>query len=213
MVASWPSSVARSANRTSSLSQVLERQLAVDAAVVRMRERGHGERRSVEGVALPDGQRAVGGDGARFGDLAVDGVVELRVRQPAARAVLEGQVPLVPRARVVLVDDAARHGERIVFETTRGTELDGRWIGGELGDLADFAQIQIPANEHRSAVRADRLHGSGPPELDRRAAVRARCPWCGHQWSRASSVTSVSTIMSTTSPKNWGSILSAVSVG
>ena len=213
MVASWPSSVARSANRTSSLSQVLERQVAVDAAVVRMRERRHSERRALKAVALPDRQRGVGGDVDRLGHLPVDGVVEQRVRQPAAGSVLKGQVPLVPRARVVLVDDAARHGERIVFEPARGADLDGRRIGGELGDLADLAQIEIPAYEHRPAVRADRLHRSGPPELDRCAAVRARRPRCGHQGSRASSVTSVSMIMSATSPKKRGSILSAVSVG
>ena len=75
--------------------------------------------------ALAHCQRGVGGDVARLGDLPVDGVVELRVRQPAAGAILKGQVPLVPRARVVLVDDTACHGERIVFDTARGADLDG----------------------------------------------------------------------------------------
>src|SRR5206468_4284003 len=63
-------------------------------------------------------------------------VFQLRVGKPTAAPVVEDQVPLVPAALLVLVEDPAHHHERLAAVNAFGGDLDGRTVGGQVRDLA-----------------------------------------------------------------------------
>src|SRR5690606_6299656 len=108
----------------------------------------------------------------------------LRIRQPAAGAVHEPEVPLVPGAVLVLVDDAAGDRERLAFEAATRADLDGGWRERQVGHLAHRLEIDVAPDDDGAAVGAGRLHGAGPAELDGGGAVRAGADRARHRWAQ-----------------------------
>ena len=97
----------------------------------------------------------------------------LRVGEPRAAAIVHHDVPFVPATLFIFVKNAAGHDESFVFVDAFGVELDRRTIGREVGDLADFFDVDIGANEDALAILADGLHAAGPLKRDFGAAIRA----------------------------------------
>src|SRR6185503_8814905 len=102
------------------LVPVLEEQLAFDAGVGCQRHRHRLEDLPVDDDILAEGWNFL------HLLLALPGYGELRLRiaQPAARVVREADVPFVPVAELVLVDDSPDDGECILLEASFRAELD-----------------------------------------------------------------------------------------
>ncbi len=179
MVAKWPSADLRSANSTSDLSQVLERQLPFDAAIFRARDRGQLKREIPERVGLADLQFTRRRQRAGTRDPR-DGILRLGVGQPSARVVAEDEMPLVPRAVFVLVDDAPGDREGVALKPPARADLDGRAGERQVRDDAHRLEVDVVAHDDGPAVPAHRLHRARPAELDGRRAVGARGDGAGH---------------------------------
>ncbi len=108
-------------------------------------------------------------------------IFTLSVGEPGACAVVHHDVPLIPAALIVLVKDAADHHERFVSVFALGIDLDGRAVRREIGNLADFFQVHIGADEDAFTVFANGLHAAGPAKNDLSAAVRTIGSWLGHR--------------------------------
>ena len=126
---------------------------------------------NVNWLAAEDFARAAGSAAGRYQKR--DGVLQLRVGEPAAGAVRKNDVPLIPAAAFPLIEDAADAPETICRDTFLRSQADGRRIGRQIGHLADVLQIQIGAHQNRVAEGAHGLHRARPAELDWRAATRA----------------------------------------
>ena len=96
--------------------------------------------------------------------------------QPAAAAVGEERVPLVPAAIGIGQLQAAEQREGLALEDAAGAELQRRVVVEQLGALADAAQRVALAHQRRAAEAAHRAGRRGRAELDRAAAVRTRGP-------------------------------------
>src|SRR6185295_13838426 len=101
-------------------------------------------------------------------------VAAVVLAQPAAAAVVEERVPLVPGAVGVPVLQPADERERRALVASRGAELQRGVVVEQLGALADAAQRVAVAHDGAAAEAADGESRCGRAELDRRAAVRAR---------------------------------------
>ena len=155
------------------LVPVDERQFAFDAPVARVGDGGDRERAVVERVTVcPTETLSIDGSAAGVARRR-DRVLGLGVRQPPALAVRKDQMPLVPAAVVVFVDDAADDGEGPSFQAAFGANLNRRAVGRQVADFAERFEVDVVAHDHGLAVGTDRLDRTRPPELDRRAAVRA----------------------------------------
>src|SRR5207237_7145520 len=90
-----------------------------------------------------------------------------------ACVIRETDVPLVPVAALVLLDDAADDDECLPLESSLRAKLDPRHRRRHVAYLTDAFQIEVMSHEHRFAGRAARLHRARPAEDDFGAAVRA----------------------------------------
>src|SRR5437879_9390719 len=135
---------------------VLKGQLSFDAAVVSL---GDGTDRV--GFVVPHKLFANLG---RLRQLAArrgegDDVVVLRIREPGA-TVIHYQVPLVPCALVVLVNNSSDSHKRMMVVHALSADLNGRTIWWKVSDLADFFQINVSTNQDGFAVFADCLNAA-----------------------------------------------------
>lgn len=113
-------------------------------------------------------------------------VLVVVLRQPAAGAVGEQRVPLVPaavdvvltarlcEAWTVAVLQAPDQGEGAPLPLPGCAQLQRRMVGEQLGALADLAQGVAVAQHGAAAVAAHRHRRGGGLERHRRAAVGAR---------------------------------------
>ncbi len=161
------------------LVPVLERQLPFDAAILRARDRGQLKREIPERVGLADLQFTRRRQRAGTRDPR-DGILRLGVGQPSARVVAEDEMPLVPRAVFVLVDDAPGDREGVALKPPARADLDGRAGERQVRDDAHRLEVDVVAHDDGPAVPAHRLHRARPAELDGRRAVGARGDGAGH---------------------------------
>src|SRR6476646_9317221 len=104
----------------------------------------------------------------------------MRIGEPGARAVVHGDVPLVPAALVVLVQNTSNDDERFVAINAFRVELNRRTVRREIGHLADLFEIDVGAHQYAFAVRTNRLNTAGPFENNLRAAVGTVRDGLGH---------------------------------
>src|SRR5579864_3098886 len=160
------------------LVPILERKLPSHAPIVSARDRRHFVSKTAphELAGTPDLGRQ------RFGWFRQkrNGVFQLRIREPAAGAVVKYDMPLVPAAVFVFVENAADHLECFRAIHSLRADLDGRNFARQIADLADLFKIQIPPNQNGAAVLTRGLNRSGPAELNSCAAVWAVSRWLAH---------------------------------
>src|SRR5438445_4306332 len=135
---------------------VLKGQLSFDAAVVSL---GDGADRV--GFVVPHILFAHLG---RWRQLAAscgegDDIVVLRIREPGATAI-HYQVPLVPCALVVLVNNSSDSHKRMMAVHARSADLNGSTIWRKVSDWADLFPIILSSNRDGFAVFADCLNAA-----------------------------------------------------
>src|SRR5439155_733879 len=116
-----------------------------------------------------------------------DAGLRLRIGQPAIRAVVEADMPLVPAALLPLVHDPSDDLERLLVIPSGRAELDGRARRRQVGHRTDLLEVHVLPHQNRATERAHSLHRARPAELDPGAAVRAGRLRSGHA-PRAGSV-------------------------
>jgi hypothetical protein len=158
----------------------LKWQFAFDAAVVRWSDDTHGVALVAPGELLADVELGGGGKIRRFRREGKR-VFTLRVGEPGAGAVVHHDVPLVPATLIVLIKNSANHNKRLVAVLAFGIDLNGRTVGWEIGDLADFFQVHVGADEDALAKIADGLHAAGPAKNNLGAAVGTVGDGLGHR--------------------------------
>src|SRR5262249_35559643 len=156
------------------LVPILKRQFPFDAFVMRDGDCSDDVSFAIPGVLLLDLNLSGARQrlrrnfcGEQYGEFV------LRVGKPRAAAVVHDDVPLVPAALLVLIEDAAGDDERFIFVDALGVELDRRAVGWEVSDLADFFYVNVGANEDAFAVGANGLHAARPLKCNFGAAVWA----------------------------------------
>src|SRR5580698_7802917 len=108
------------------LVPVLKREFAIDAFVMSDGDRGDDIRLTVPYVLLIDLNLCGARKGLRWHfRWERDGELVLCVREPRAAAIVHDDVPFVPAALFVFIQDAAGDDERFVFVNTFGVELNG----------------------------------------------------------------------------------------
>src|SRR4029077_1569687 len=161
---------AKIGKRDVGLVPVLKRQLALDAAVMSWRNHGQGVSLIVPGILLADldlcgGWQTGGIAGER------DRIFVLGIGEPGARAIIHGDMPLVPAALGVLIENAADGHEVFIAIYAFRMELDRRTVRREVGHLADFLEIDVRAHENAFAILTNRLNAAGPLEDNLCAAI------------------------------------------
>src|SRR5258705_304231 len=68
-------------------------------------------------------------------------ILELSVGKPSALAVVENDVPLVPAALFVFVEDAPHHHERLAGVDAFARDLEGRAVRRQVGDLSYALEV------------------------------------------------------------------------
>jgi extradiol dioxygenase family protein len=96
-----------------------------------------------------------------------------RVAQPAASAVVEQQIPLVPHAGFIAQLDPANDIECARTLAARGADLDRRIVLEYRGHLAEVLYIAFCLEHGGLAKLAHRHDGGMRAELNGRAAARA----------------------------------------
>jgi len=124
----------------------------------------------IPGELLPDMHLCSSGKVRRFRSQR-QRIFALRVGEPGACAVVHHGVPLIPAALIVLIKDAADHNKRFVTVLAFGIDLNRRAVRREIGDLADFPQVHIRADEDAFAIFANGLDATGPAKNDLGTAV------------------------------------------
>src|SRR5580698_9580814 len=108
------------------LIPVLKREFAIDAFVMSDGDRGDDIRLTVPYVLLIDLNLCGARKGLRWHfHWERHGELILRVREPRAAAIVHDDMPFVPAALFVFIQDAAGDDERLIFVNTFGVELNG----------------------------------------------------------------------------------------
>jgi len=156
------------------LIPILKRKLAFDAFVVRDGDGGDDVSFTVPCVSLLDLNLRRGGRCLRRHFRSErDREFVLRVGEPGATAVIHHDVPFIPAALLVFIQDSAGDDECFVFVDAFGIELNRRAVWRQVGDLADFFDVHIGTDEDAFAVGTDSLHAAGPLKSNLGSAVRA----------------------------------------
>ena len=81
-------------------------------------------------------------------------------------------MPFVPVALLVVVNDSPNRRECFVVVCPFGSDLNGRTIRRQVGNLSDFLQIDISAHQDGFAVLANSLHAARPAKNNLCATIR-----------------------------------------
>src|SRR5437868_2609653 len=157
------------------LAPVLEGQLALHAGVASRGECHDRELGAVEHKRLSDTQLCRVRDVWRAPHLARHGVLGKGVAQPRARIVGEPDVPLVPAAAVILVDDSPNHGKWRSLVASLGAELNSGAGRRHVRYDADAPEVDVMPNENRATEGTRRLDRARPAKGDFATTVGTGC--------------------------------------
>ena len=104
--------------------------------------------------------------------MAGDGVFELRVAQPGAFAA-KLDVPFIPAAQFVFVENAADHFEGLALKAATNAELNWGGVDGPFAGDANALEVFILTHQDGLAEAAGGLHGCLVTEDDLGAAIGA----------------------------------------
>src|SRR5437868_4102807 len=157
------------------LVPVLEGELALHAGVASRGECHDRELGAVEHKRLSDTQACRVRDVWRAPHLARHGVFGKGVAQPGARIVGEPDVPLVPAATVILVDDSPNHDKWRSLVASLGAELNGGAGRRQVRYDANAPEVDVMPNENRPTEGTRRLDRARPAKGEFATTVGTGC--------------------------------------
>src|SRR5215813_1587421 len=117
---------------------ILKGQLSFHAAVVRFGYGADSVGVPIPGILLADAapiRQFAAGSGEGYG------VVVLSIGKPAAGAIVHHQMPFIPVALIVFINDSANRDERVRAVNALSSDLNGGTVRRQIRDLTDFLKV------------------------------------------------------------------------